>query len=536
MTDFFSHRSGFSITRKRLVYILFLLTLVLGVQLPCINRPFLGHYASYQGTVMASMARNMLQENFSELLFPKTDVVIGGKRALHLNQYPFPSLIAALGVKLFGGTFEFWGRFQAIVFNLLSALCLILIAQVLFNERVAFVSTAIFLLSPYTLIYGQAFMSESMSLFFLLFSLYLLLRAFVSRSTLLYLLSSGLSFSIAVTGRIHFVLFYPIYCLYMLSRGKSGGKKALNLFIFTFFSLVIALTWYAHTYFVSLHANNVHTNIFLQLSDPGAKAENLLTELDYYRHVFDQISQTWLTPLLFPFLFLGLILLREEKKSFKLITGFVILGLSLIVLVPAKVMKHDFYLYGVFPFIAMVAGYGLTAILDAFPFLKTQWIGVLALVLYFAVSSRFFCHPIFKHPEAQRNIVRVAQIVQAQTKPKDQIIIAGNDLGAMFYYADRPGSSLQCSLVGKTLSPYRRNTRFARTNRDEVLELEQAMKSSIAWLEYLKRQGAAYLVASNKKELDTDACRELVPYLKQHYQSLSKDEDDFYLFRINHDS
>lgn len=527
MIDYFRHSS-----KQQRSYIFLILFLVLGVQLVRINRPFLGHYASYQGTVMASIARNMLRENFSEILLPKTDAIIGGKRSLHLNQYPFPSLVAALGVKLFGGTFEFWGRFQGVLFNLLSAFCLMLITRKLFQRRLGLISAAIFLLSPYTLTYGQAFMSESMSLFFLLLSFYLLLQTPARGRTLFYLVSSGLSFSLAVTGRIHFIIFLPVCLFQVLNISGAHRRKILNLVIFLFFCAVISVAWYAHTYFVSLHASNVHTNIFLQLTEPGSKSRSLLINPDYYRRIFDQVSQLWLTPLLFPFFFLGLILLRKEKKEFQLITRFIVFGFSIVLLAPEKVMDHDFYLYGVFPFVVITTAYGLAVVLGIFPFAKTWRMGMFAVLFYFGVSSRFFYHPIFKYPESQNNVVRAAQMIQAQTASDDRLIIAGNDLGAASYYLDRAAWPLQCDLVGKKLSFYRKNARFAGTNLGEVLELEEAMKSSVAWLEHLKKQGADYLVALDKKEVDQ--CQNLIPYLKQHDQDLSTDKDDFYLFKINH--
>ena len=57
-----------------------LVLLILSVQLPGINRPLGGHFASYQSSVMASISRNMLRENFQDILVPKIDFLIGGDR------------------------------------------------------------------------------------------------------------------------------------------------------------------------------------------------------------------------------------------------------------------------------------------------------------------------------------------------------------------------------------------------------------------------------------------------------------------------
>ena len=60
-----------TLSKKQIGLLVFLDIAVLSVQLPAIQRPFTGDYASYQGTVMAAIARNMVRENFSELLLPK---------------------------------------------------------------------------------------------------------------------------------------------------------------------------------------------------------------------------------------------------------------------------------------------------------------------------------------------------------------------------------------------------------------------------------------------------------------------------------
>ena len=513
---------------RRIIYGACLVLLALGVQLPAIQRPFLGHYASYQATVMASISRNMIRENFSEFLLPQTDSIIGGKRSLHLNQYPFPSLVAALGVKGFGGTLEFWGRFQAIVCNLLSILLLGVIVRKLFDEKTAWISASIFALSPMTLIYGQAFMSESMSLFFLLLSLFLILKIGKAKSSYDGLILAGFSFGIAVTGRIHFILFFPVYFLYLLLN--ASNQKPLKAIIFGLCALAMPVAWYAYTYFTGLHAANIHTNIFLQMSSQKPDAWKLIFHFDYWRKVFDTISQMMLTPLLFPFLFLGVVLMRRKGNGFWLSVGGTILGAFAILLAPEKVMRHDFYLYGLVPFVVIIVSCGIAAIAGAFPALKTWRSIAVFLLLYFCISSRFFLHPIFSAPANEQNVLRVGQIIQAETKRDDLLIVFGDNPGTMLYYADRAGWALEPNLVGKPLSAYQKNIQLESTVLAEADQLEKAMKSPITWFEHLHQQGAAYLVASNRKELES--LSELFHYLKERFQMVSAEKDDFYLFKL----
>ena len=512
---------------KRLVYFIFLSVLVLGVQTIRIQRPFLGHYASYQATVMASISRNMIQENFSDLLLPKTDLIISGKKSLHLNQYPFPSLIAALGVKLFGGTLEFWGRFQAIICNLISALFLGLIALRLFNEATAWLSVATFLLSPYTMIYGQAFMSESMALTFLLLAWFLLVRVEPKKLNLFNLICAGISLSISITGRFHLILFYPLFALFLFLTQKE--QRILKIVVFSLLSFAMPIGWYLHTYFASLNQANVHTNLFFQATGQNAGAD-LLLKIKYWKKVFDIISQMVLTPFLFPFFLLGFILGDRRKTGFWIAFGGIAFGLLTILLASEKIMKHDFYLYGTFPFMALLTAHALDLISQKFPVLRTYRMGIFVTFLYFGVSSRFFLNPIFTVPSESKNFLLAAKDVQLKTQPDNRIIVFGNDPATTLYYSDRPGWLLQPNLIGTPLFSYQKHPLRGHRGLAEAQELENAMKDPVSWFEYLKSQGASYLVVPVKTELDS--VPQLLSYLKARSMRVSNESEVFSLFDI----
>ncbi len=511
---------------KRLVYFIFLSVLVLGVQTIRIQRPFLGHYASYQATVMASISRNMIQENFSDLLLPKTDLIISGKKSLHLNQYPFPSLIAALGVKLFGGTLEFWGRFQSIFFNYLSIILIWFIGRELFNPETGLIAAGVFGLSPYTLIYGQAFMSEALSLFFMLFSFYLAIPKSNKNNSSWGLILSSLCLSIALTGRLHLIVFVPIF-FYLYVRNNEG--KLFKALIFALISLAMPIAWYLYTYFAAFHFDHVHTNMFLQI---GAQNKStLFTSPNFWRHLFDIFSQTMLTPLLFPFSVLSL-LITKKSWSFWLVVASITLGFSVIFLAPEKVMAHDFYLYGLFPFLALLTAVGLEGITRPFSKLKDPAIAAFLMILLLAVSSRYFFHPIYKS-ESINNLNSFRQAIEKKTNQEDQFIVFGNDPGGIFYYVNRPGYVLQPNRIGQPLQSYLKNSNFKKEGSEDPHELEEAMKDPVTWFEYLKNQGASYFFAVNKKELESLPA--LFHYLLLKNELISEKMDDFYLFKISGD-
>lgn len=509
--------------RYRPILLFFVLSVVLIVQLISIRRPFFGHYATYQGTVMASIARNMMRENFSEILLPKTDILIAGKKSLHLNQYPFPSLIAALGAKFLGGPLEFWGRFQAILFNLSAIFLLGMIAFHLGKKDLVMPSMVLFSLSPYTLIYGQSFMSEPLSLCLLLAALYLLL-AKPARWQIVFL--SAFFYSLSITGRIHFFFFFPLFWFCLLSQKPS--EKGPALVFFTLVSCLLPFFWYAYTYYVSVREPNVHTTLFAQILTREGKPKSLLLDPNYYRYIFDIFSRNMLTPLFFTFPFLGLWLMPKKDRSFLFILGGVILGFSPIFLAPEKVIRHDFYLYGGFPFWVLAASYGLRQVLRATPLLKGPKTVYFFLIFYLLVSCRYFLHPIFKYPEEDQKILLASGFARSHSKQEDIFIVAGMNPGILSYYIDRPHRPMALESVGKGLASYQRH--LGSGDPKGFQELEAAMQDPISWFEYLRKQGAHYFLCDAKSLENTP---KLFSYLRRHYPSIPVPHADFYLYEVS---
>ncbi|MBI3307194.1 MAG: glycosyltransferase family 39 protein [Candidatus Omnitrophica bacterium] len=519
--------------KNRFLFILAIALPVLAIQTVKIDRPFAGHYASYQGTVMAAMARNMIRENFSEFLYPKTDSLIGGKRSLHMNQYPFPSVLAALGSHFIGGRLEFWGRFQAIVFNAGCIVLIGLIASNLFNPLTGWMSALLYAFSPLTLIYGQSFMSEASSLFFFLLSIYILIRN--DRKNLFPTILSGLCFAVSLTGRVHWLVFYPVFpAIFFTDSQKkfpANKNRVLESLIFFIASVLLPAAWYAHTYNVGLHADNIHTNLFMQLGGSDSAIPNLLTDSAYYQKVFKTIAGMLMTPLVFPFVFLGIILLRRNMRAFWLIVAGLAGGVVLIFLAPGKVLVHDFYLYPFYPFLAMLAAHAITQLLERFPAVKSGAVIGIFSILYLVASARYFLHPLFKYPAAEAALVQTAARVQNQIQPEDHVIFFGEGAEVLLYYADRPGWTVRLSQIGQKLRAYQKKPWLSKGLRAEMNALEAANRSTVDLMKHLIGQGAGFFFATDKNELETDA--DLAVYLRSQHQQISSDADSFVLFKLN---
>ncbi len=506
---------------KKILPVLFLVGTVLGIQMAAINRPYAGHFASYQATVMASMARNMATESFSDLLNPKTDVLIAGKKALHLNQYPFPSVIAGAGFKFVGGSMEFWGRFQAVIFNLVSILLVGLCGAILFGSAAGWVAAFIFAFSPYTLIYGQAMMSESMSLAFFLAAFYFLIRR--QNLSINSCILSGFLLSIAIAGRVHFVIFIPVF-MAAVWWGNTQNRFS-RLIFFGLTAMALPAAWYGYTWYKSHQVLNVHTTMFMQLGGGGEKEK---MGLEFLLRSFNIVFQRLLTPVVFPFVVAGIFMAPTKGKPLLVFLGFA-LGFLLFVLTPEKIIKHDFYLYAWQPFLVWLAAAAVSQIASRKPALASPKILTAALMLYLAVSTRYFFNPIFLAPAEEKKIPALGAEIQKLTQPGDKIVLAGENPALLIYYANRPCWTLQFNLLGKPLSGYRKSA-MAKVDYAEIEREEVAMKEPISWFQYLYDQGASYLIIQEKAE--SIYSQALTDYLDAWFQLISDPSAPYAIYRL----
>ena len=514
--------------KRKLLLAFLILAPVLLIQLPAINRPIFGHFASYQGTVMGGIAQNMVREHFSELLLPKTNLIFGTGRSLHLNQYPLPSLLAALGNSFAGGTMEFWGRLQAIIFNLITIALMGLIARRLW-AGMGWQTAALFAFSPFSLIYGQSFLSEAAGLCFLMAALYLLLASETSRQKLILTICSALLFSLAITSRIHFAVTYFIFFYCLITSEKRSWAQWM---IFSFLGFLLPTAWYAHTYFTGLSSDHLHTNFFVQMFSPGDVAKGqIFTNLDYYKRLFDLISLNVLTPMLFPFFLIGLFIMPFKERSSRIVYLGVAMGLLLIVLAPQKLLEHDFYLYGVFPFLMLAASFGLQHLWKGFEANRLKWAVFVFFFLYLVVSARYFVNPLFKYPSEAHRVVSLGQKIQQLTGPDEEISMVGPFAPELAFYTNRPVRMLDFTKLGQGIPAFMKNSRFSRVNLDYVAKFEAAMTDPITWVEFFRTEGSFYLVSTNKETIDQ--IPGLLAHLKQNDEELSTAEDDYYLFRLN---
>jgi len=422
-------------------------------------------------------------------------------------------------------------RAQAIAFNLLAAWLLFLLAKIYFDNKVAFLSAGLYLWSPYTLIYGQSFMSESMSLCLFMLALYLFSKECTRGSIRLpFIFFSAVAFGVCVTGRLHFAVFLPTFlvCAY----GTDAKEKGRTTLFFSVISSIPPLLWYGYTYYLSSEFDNIHTNVFFQLAIGKLGFGNLLFQLAYYQRLFAIISEHMLTPLAFPFFIFGLLLLKRGRANTWLILTGLGCSLFIVVLLPQKVIDHDFYLYGTYPFVVMATAEGISAISNAFGKMNRNRILIPMLFIYLAISARYFLHPIFKFPAEDNQIMHVGKEVQRITKPEDWLVVAGRNASVLFYYLDRPGWPIHFDGKGVRMSQYARRLYIMKNRAKDFDVLAALSMSAASWIEYLREQGASYFIVHPNDYLESQP--DLLNYLSDHALKMRVPEDENYLlYRIS---
>ena len=135
-------------------------------------------------------------------------------------------------------------RFMSILFGSLSIIILYLMTKELFNKKTALFASLILTLSSYHIIMSLAEMDTSM-IFFVLLSMYLLIKALKEQKNVFYILSS-LFLGIAIMIKQIATLFAPIFFLFILyykykNKDFKLSLKSLFYFIIIIFIAVIPI-------------------------------------------------------------------------------------------------------------------------------------------------------------------------------------------------------------------------------------------------------------------------------------------------------
>ncbi|MDD5643833.1 MAG: glycosyltransferase family 39 protein [bacterium] len=417
--------------KSRYYNIILLIILLAGMfaRIGPVKKPLLGNFSSYQ-TATAMMARFIAREGFAAVVQPKTNILINGKPAIHMLYVPGAAAAAGCLWEIFGFSLDFWGRFQASFFTMLSSLLIYLIVRRHFDEATGLMSCFFFNVFPLSFVYGQSFMNEAFACCLAIFSFWLLSNFKINTYNVIV---SGLAASLAFLMRVHFLCLFP--ALLFLIWQNTPRNKILHSVILIICVAIPLSGWYLHTYNVASAADNNITSIFAQEKKHYASFPHpLLVQMAFYKDAIDKLAGICLNPIGFTLTFAGVLLSMTGKKKCGALVLWLLGSLSVIVLLPQKVYDHNFYLY---PVLFPSSVFASLIFLEIMKPVGRAYM-VLFLCVFVLVSARYFANPVFKYPSELSAVPEAGDFVRGNT-PSDSKVIVSPCTYDQLYYCDRNG-------------------------------------------------------------------------------------------------
>lgn len=496
-----------------------------------ICRPLLGNFAVYQ-TAYAMIARFFAEGHFQTIFYPQVNILVNGQPSLHLLYYPVSALIAALGSSFLGGTLDFWGRFQSVLFYGAAQFYLYRLVKALLNPRAALASLVVFAIAPLTIIYGQSFQHEIATVFFTAAFFYYW-RQFLGKGRPRHFILTAFFLSwILLTRPNNLYVFLP--ALYLALWGKSSRAEWRNIFKLAFVTalgIVLPALWYFHTWQVSHSANNIYSTLYAQLMVRSSFASPLVLHGEYYKALLDLLAGNVCTPVGFTFLLIGVTAAMAEFRKYFFFILWAGAFLATSMLIPRKLIDHEFYLLHFLLPAAPLMGVGFLHVYDHLN-LK-GFARKLALVFFIAaslgLSMRYALHPAFKITEEDKHILELAAKVKELTgKQESRLIVQGTH--TLLYYADRYGYPFVIQPSAE-ISDYYRYMNWQKLPEDKWRARNEALKNPVAYLEYLRREeSATHFVVTYPAAFFKQ--KEFSQYILSNYKAIFADPQVGYIFDL----
>ncbi len=519
--------------QKTSIFLVLIIATAALVRLPLLlNKPILGNFSSYQ-VVLASISHFILTEGFQGILCPKYHILLNGTPSLHMLNFPIISVLAAAAVKIGGGTIHGWGYFISTGFTLLSCLLLFFIIRRHFDERIALLTCTLFVFSPLTLVFGSRFFNEPIALFFLLLSFYLLSLTGSGKRDILYAFFSGLAFSIAGTSRYHFYVLLPAWALLIFTQPLLK-KRVWILVIFLFVSISPVLIWTAHTQSVAAkesHLDQVHTALGQVFGERYFSSAHL-TNLLFYKRVFNGVVEEWFTAVFFPFLIFGFFSPWEKRHWAFPAWGF--LSLVLCFVLPEKFHDHWFYTYPFIPVGALLVGLSFSRlILDHPSFshgVRWRWVLFFLITVSGVAIARVYVPAALAQPPNLSELLKTAAVVSSHTAENSRIVILENGESMLLYYANRSGWILNVGKEAQLKRILAGETQAFLTKR-YVRDIKSYLQiNNVDRLRQFIAEGATHLVAVDKNEISLDS--QFSKYVQDRLKLLSDPKESYAIYGI----
>ena len=478
-----------------------------------ITRPLLGNFAT-KGVVYAMIARNFASDP-GTLFYPTLGVMINGKPALHMTEWPFFSyFVGAVHRTLPWLSIDATGRACSAVFFMLSAWFFYLLFRRMFDGGPANHALMFYVFFPLGIIYGQSFQLESCVMFCITGLFYLVYswiegKRDVWRGVFIWSLASTL----LLMKPQMICLALPVFALFAADRNGKGLLAGPGLYIFTGLCLIPPVVWYLHTFHVAQTSDNVFFSVLYSMKIRAFPDPRIFTP-DFYLRIARTLSKEVFSPVGLALAGAGLFVIRglERRKKYFVFAYIIAMAVSFLSL-PRKIYEMNYYFMPVLVPGAILASYGLSVF-------RSRAVRGSVILIFIVVSVVIARNPAFRTPGNEKNYISAAEVIDQCIPEHARIIVssAGSNM-AFLYYTGRTGWTLDPAAVDLT---------GPETKAREGLGMETAVAPE-KLLEKYREEGAMYYVCDDVSYLKR-ANRGLYRYLLANYSPVR--EKDYFIVRL----
>jgi len=333
-------------------------------------------------------------------------------------------------------------RLVSVLAGITSVVVIYLITRRLIDKKTALISSALFAITPWSVMLSRGAFEQNLALLFILFGTYFFLTAF-KKPLLFYL--SALSFALSFYTYHSPKIFVPIFLLSLLFIYKKQlftKKSKKHLFLSAILGLILLIPLIKVTFFSGAALRFTGISIFYKNEVRQPLTPKIVTQLTknylvhyspkfYFSGVKDnfraQLSQGGPLLLIYaPFLIYGLILLikKRQKSWAKLLLAWFLIGPVAAII--GKNTPHAIRAMNMLPALIVITAMGINGFNKQYPKLKFMVIFLVFINLAVFLYHYFVKYPIYSAQNWQYGYKQVAEIAKEYEGEVNKVVITSD--------------------------------------------------------------------------------------------------------------
>ncbi len=404
------------------VVLLGLMLRLYGLSLPLIE----SHQVRQAQTAM--MTRNLYEDHL-DILHTRLDF-FGNVPGYIIMEFPFMHAITALLYNSFG-VHEVLGRLVSIAFSVGAMFLFYGLARQFLSTLGASAALILYTFSPMNIFFSRAFMPESSMMFFMVGSVYFILKWLDKQTLALYLTAILFAALACLTKPTAGLIFVPIITAWFLKYGWHTGKR-IDFWIYIVLSGIPTLVWalYAHFFNATIPylPGGFGGNWLEIITSRGGIWEHWV-DPKFYIFVGGSVSVLLLTPLGLIGAMLGVFCAQNTQKVKILYAWLGTMILYFYVLAGAN-SGHVYYHLPLLPVAAIFFGFTVQWLTNQTEFLKIMFkkksllllTRVLIFIILFSYAVGYYKYFQYMYSVRLPYVLEVSEIIEKHT-PKNRFII-----------------------------------------------------------------------------------------------------------------